>query len=144
MIGGASLARGYRNDPLLTAQRFRSDEHGRWYHTGDRGRFWADGTLEFLGRMDQQVKLRGQRIELGEIEAALTAHPRVESACAAVLNGSLGAAVVISPESASAQALPAVSMLDDTLAAEHQVTAQLLRRLLQDPPPSALLDTWRE
>ncbi|UHG95087.1 non-ribosomal peptide synthetase [Pseudomonas sp. 7-41] len=144
LIGGASLARGYRNDPLLTAQRFRSDEHGRWYHTGDRGRFWADGTLEFLGRMDQQVKLRGQRIELGEIEAALTAHPRVESACAAVLKGSLGAAVVISPESASAQALPAVSMLDDTLAAEHQVTAQLLRHLLQDPPPSALLDTWRE
>ncbi len=143
LIGGASLARGYRNDPVLTAQRFRSDARGRWYYTGDRGRFWSDGTIEFLGRMDLQVKVRGQRIELGEIEAALTAHPLIDSACAAVLHGSLGAAVVINAGCVPVQALPAQSMLDDSLAAEHCVTAELLHRLLQDPPPSALLDTWR-
>lgn len=144
LIGGASLARGYRNDPVLTAQRFRSDERGRWYHTGDRGRFWQDGTLEFLGRMDQQVKVRGQRIELGEIEAALTAHPLIESACAAALNGSLGAAVVFKSLEAPVPVLPAASMLDDSLAAESRVTAELLQRLLQDPPPTPLLGTWRE
>ena len=144
LIGGVSLARGYRNDPVLSAQRFRSDDRGRWYHTGDRGRFWNDGTIEFLGRMDQQVKVGGQRIELGEIEAALTAHPLIDSACAAVLNTSLGAAVVINPGCVPVQALPADSMLDDNLAAEKRVTAELLQRLLQDPPPTPLLDTWRE
>ncbi|MFX5756528.1 AMP-binding protein, partial [Acinetobacter baumannii] len=48
-IGGASLARGYRNDPELSARRFVHDAQGRWYRTGDRGRYWGDGTLEFLG-----------------------------------------------------------------------------------------------
>ncbi|NDM57339.1 AMP-binding protein, partial [Klebsiella pneumoniae] len=86
-IGGASLARGYRNDPELSARRFVHDAQGRWYRTGDRGRYWGDGTLEFLGRVDQQVKVRGQRIELGEVEAALCAQAGVESACAAVLGG---------------------------------------------------------
>ncbi|MDH0303282.1 MULTISPECIES: amino acid adenylation domain-containing protein [unclassified Pseudomonas] len=151
LIGGASLARGYRNDPQLTAQRFRSDERGRWYHTGDRGRFWGDGTLEFLGRVDQQVKVRGQRIELGEIEAALNAHPLVDSACAAVVPGavaSLGAVLVMNraPVSVEADALQGPSMLDDSAPAEARVTAELLRRLLQGPvlPASPLLDSWRQ
>ncbi|AKA24237.1 non-ribosomal peptide synthetase [Pseudomonas chlororaphis] len=151
LIGGASLARGYRNDPCLTAQRFRCDERGRWYHTGDRGRFWSDGTLEFLGRIDQQVKLRGQRIELGEIEAALTAHPLIDSACAAVLPGnvaSLGAALVMSaaPQDVAPHALAAPSALDDTPQAEARVTAELLQRLLQGPalPAIPLLERWRQ
>ncbi|MGE8390968.1 amino acid adenylation domain-containing protein [Pseudomonas sp. BIGb0427] len=151
LIGGASLARGYRNDPQLTAQRFRSDERGRWYHTGDRGRFWGDGTIEFLGRIDQQVKVRGQRIELGEIEAALSAHPLIDNACAAVLPGtvaSLGAVLVSSPApvTVATDALQGGSMLDDTLQAEARVSAELLQRLLngQALPAPALLDTWRQ
>ncbi|MGU4704070.1 AMP-binding protein, partial [Burkholderia cepacia] len=80
LIGGDSLARGYRNDPELTAQRFVQHASGRWYRTGDRGRYWPDGTLEFLGREDRQVKVRGHRIELGEIEAALAAHPLIDGA----------------------------------------------------------------
>jgi yersiniabactin nonribosomal peptide synthetase len=82
-IGGAGVAEGYSGSPELTAQRFVARDGGRWYRTGDLGRYWPDGTLEFLGRTDHQVKVRGHRIELGEVEAALTAHPSV--AAAAVL-----------------------------------------------------------
>ncbi|MFF1902983.1 amino acid adenylation domain-containing protein [Kitasatospora sp. NPDC058218] len=84
-LGGRGLARGYLNRPDLTAERFvRSpfdpDPAARLYRTGDVARFRTDGTLEFLGRLDHQVKLRGFRIEPGEIEAALAAHPGVREA----------------------------------------------------------------
>ncbi|MEV0296487.1 amino acid adenylation domain-containing protein [Nocardia sp. NPDC050710] len=81
-IGGAGVARGYRGDPGLTAEKFVISEGQRWYRTGDRGRFWGDGTLEFLGRTDHQVKIRGHRIELGEIESALAACPGVADSVA--------------------------------------------------------------
>jgi yersiniabactin nonribosomal peptide synthetase len=79
-IGGAGVARGYRGEPELTADRFVELNDSRWYRTGDLGRFWPDGNIEFLGREDFQVKIRGHRIELGEIETALKQHPEVRDA----------------------------------------------------------------
>jgi len=84
-IGGASVARGYLNRPDLTEQRFigdpyGSDPRGRLYRTGDLGRWRPDGTLEYLGRNDDQVKLRGFRIEPGEIESQLARHGRIKEA----------------------------------------------------------------
>ncbi len=89
-IGGIGLARGYWRDPEKTDASFithpRSGE--RLYRTGDLGRFRADGTIEFLGREDGQVKIQGFRVELGEIEAALSRHPGVRGAVAAAFGES--------------------------------------------------------
>ncbi|MFL9875924.1 amino acid adenylation domain-containing protein [Paraburkholderia megapolitana] len=84
-IAGVQVARGYLNRPELDAERFVSEpdatgEHARMYRTGDLGRWREEGWVEYLGRRDHQVKLRGQRIELGEIEAALRQHPAVRDA----------------------------------------------------------------
>lgn len=76
-IGGAGLARGYLADPVRTAEKFVEQDGRRWYRTGDLGRYRGDGLLEFLGRLDSQLKIAGHRIEAGEIEAALEAHPAV-------------------------------------------------------------------
>jgi len=84
-IGGEGLGRGYLMRPELTAERFvpnpfASEPSGRLYRTGDKGRYLADGNIEFLGRLDYQVKIRGFRIELGEIEAVLAQHPKIHEA----------------------------------------------------------------
>ncbi|MBW4630838.1 MAG: amino acid adenylation domain-containing protein [Iphinoe sp. HA4291-MV1] len=81
-IGGVGLARGYLNQPELTAQKFipnpfHNEQGARLYKTGDLVRYQANGNLEFLGRIDHQVKLRGFRIELGEMEAVISQHPMV-------------------------------------------------------------------
>ena len=96
-IGGAGVAHGYHNAPALTAERFVVDETGcRWYRTGDLGCYWHDGTLQFLGRVDSQVKIRGHRVECGEIEYVLRGHPLVDTAAVVPIHGNtaLGAVVV--------------------------------------------------
>ncbi|GHH09299.1 non-ribosomal peptide synthetase [Streptomyces lanatus] len=86
-IGGDGVALGYRADPSRTAEKFTEADGLRWYRTGDLARYWPDGTLEFLGRRDHQVKVRGFRIELGEVEAALAGHPAVRRAVAGLTRG---------------------------------------------------------
>ncbi|HJX28824.1 MAG TPA: condensation domain-containing protein, partial [Thermoanaerobaculia bacterium] len=94
-IGGTGLARGYLGRPELTAERFVPDPFAarpgeRLYRTGDLTRSATDGAIEYLGRLDYQVKVRGFRIELGEIEAALAAHPRVREAVVVARDGHNG------------------------------------------------------
>lgn len=82
-LGGDMVARGYLDDPDLTAERFVPDPTlpgGRLYRTGDRGRYLPDGRLDFLGRYDEQIKIRGYRVEVGEIERTLESHPAVSTA----------------------------------------------------------------
>ena len=108
-IGGAGVARGYLGRDDLTADRFLSDPFnpgGRLYKTGDLVRYLADGTLEYLGRNDDQIKLRGLRIELGEIETCLAAHPEVQEAVVLVRNERL-IAYCRAPSSLDIQALRA-------------------------------------
>jgi len=97
-LSGVQLARGYVNRPALTAERFVAHDlagpGGRLYRTGDKVRRLRDGSLEFLGRIDQQVKIHGYRIELGEVEQVLLAQPSVREAVVTVREGSRLAAYV--------------------------------------------------
>ncbi|HEV8580106.1 MAG TPA: amino acid adenylation domain-containing protein [Thermoanaerobaculia bacterium] len=106
-VGGASLARGYLGRPDLAAERFVPDPFagagGRMYRTGDLARFLPEGNLEFLGRTDHQIKVRGFRVEPGEIEAALARQPEVREAVVAPHVGLDGAAELVAyvvPETA--------------------------------------------
>ncbi|MGB7865819.1 MAG: non-ribosomal peptide synthetase [Candidatus Sulfotelmatobacter sp.] len=86
-IGGAGVARGYRNNPVLTAEKFVRNPLGgsdRLYRTGDRARFLPGGEIEFLGRLDEQIKIRGYRVEPNEIINALNTYPGVQASAVAV------------------------------------------------------------
>ncbi|KER01778.1 non-ribosomal peptide synthetase [Photorhabdus temperata] len=98
-IGGVGVARGYLNQPELSAERFIRDPFSpvsgaQMYRTGDLARYLADGELAFLGRNDQQVKIRGFRVELGEIEARLLEYPAVQEAAVLALDGRRGKRLV--------------------------------------------------
>jgi amino acid adenylation domain-containing protein len=116
LIGGAGLARGYWRNPDLTAERFIPDGFGnipgqRLYRTGDIGRWLPDGNIEFLGRMDEQIKLRGFRVELGEIEAAISGYPGLNDVVVTLREDTAGdkrlAAYFTTQKDAAAQSLRA-------------------------------------
>ncbi|ASS75246.1 hypothetical protein CIG75_09795 [Tumebacillus algifaecis] len=131
-IGGAGLAQGYLNRPDLTEQAFVPHpfrDGAKLYKTGDLVRWLADGTLEFAGRADQQVKLRGFRIEPGEIEAVLTKHPSVQSALATVLADESGNKMLV------AYLVPTVG--------QTQPNAAELRAYLEDQLPAYMIpNAW--
>ena len=106
LIGGDGLAHGYLHRPELTEERFVEDPFesargARLYRTGDIGRWLPDGTLDVLGRSDQQIKIRGHRVELGEVEALLREHPDVEDACVALREDDAGEPMLVAYVSAS-------------------------------------------
>ncbi|KUM25193.1 hypothetical protein AU467_04205 [Mesorhizobium loti] len=108
-IGGVGIARGYMNRDELTRQVFRAnpfdaEPESKLYKTGDRARYRSDGTIEFVGRKDRQIKIRGMRVELAEIEQRLMEHEAVKTCCVTLIDGpednaSLTAYVVRRPES---------------------------------------------
>jgi enterobactin synthetase component F len=118
-IGGAGVAKGYLNRPMLTDERFLADQFvrdgSRFYHTGDLARWREDGVLEYLGRSDQQIKIRGHRIEPGEIEFHLVRHEAVAAAVVAARPGPAGEPTLIAYVVA-ADAAPSPEMLRQYLA----------------------------
>jgi amino acid adenylation domain-containing protein len=132
-IAGESLARGYLNKPALTAAAFVPDPYGppgsRMYRTGDLSFWRADGALEFLGRLDHQVKIRGVRVELGEVEAVLAEHPGV------------AAAVVTTPPGPDGQPwLVAYLVGNGTLPRDAELRAHLLATLPEPYVPSVFVE----
>jgi amino acid adenylation domain-containing protein len=146
-IGGAGVALGYLNLPALTAERFvdnpLSNAPGKIYRTGDLGRLRTDGVLEFLGRVDEQVKVRGVRIELGDIETALLDHPSVRAAAAGCADTAGGArqliAYVVSHASEPAPALELQEFLRARLPAS-MIPSRIVRIRALPRTPSGKLD----
>ncbi|WP_165350514.1 non-ribosomal peptide synthetase [Xylanimonas protaetiae] len=126
-LGGVQLADGYASRPELTAERFVSTPFGRLYRTGDLAAWRPDGALRYLGRTDDQVKVRGQRVELGEVEAAVAGTPGVTASAAGVVDGQL--VVWFVPEDAGA----------DGVAVARGALLEAARRAL---PPSFVPTHW--
>jgi natural product biosynthesis luciferase-like monooxygenase protein len=131
-IGGAGVARGYHGRPDLTADRFTADpvaENGREYRTGDIVRWREDGVLEFLGRGDHQVKIRGHRVELAEVECVLASHPSVREAV-----------VIARPDRSGSMRLLGYAVVDDAKDLDRvaDLRAYLARQLPDAMVPSVL------
>jgi amino acid adenylation domain-containing protein len=127
-IGGAGLARGYWNRPALTAERFVPDPFSReagarLYKTGDLAKFLPDGNVEFVGRADSQVKLRGFRVEPGEIEAVLCQHPSVAEAAVVVRTDGGGQKCLVAYVAGEQQTPPAAALREHLKAKlpEHMI-----------------------
>ncbi|MBB5159003.1 non-ribosomal peptide synthetase [Saccharopolyspora phatthalungensis] len=117
-VGGPQVARGYHGDPSLTAQRFSTDDNGcRWYRTGDLVRWRADGELDFVGRADDQVQIRGVRVEPAEVTCAVRTLP-----------GVLDARVLAETDDATGRDLLACHVLAERTAADGLGETELARR----------------
>ncbi|MEV5433192.1 amino acid adenylation domain-containing protein, partial [Streptomyces sp. NPDC052701] len=147
-VAGAGVAAGYLDRPELTAERFLDDPFGppgTWmYRSGDLARRRADGTLEYLGRADQQVQLRGFRVEPGEIEAVLAAHPRVSRVAVVVRRAESGAQQLVAYTVPAGQEPPSPAELRAHAAAhlpEHMVPAACVSVDALPLTPNGKLDT---
>ncbi|MFG1780772.1 amino acid adenylation domain-containing protein, partial [Micromonospora sp. NPDC049048] len=144
-VGGAGVARGYLNRPGLTAERFRPSPFvagDRLYRTGDLVRHRADGGLDYLGRNDSQVQLRGYRVELGEIEAQLAACPGVRDAVVTVTTDATGESRLVGYYTASVRRLTAEALRTRLAGVlpEHMVPAAYVRVAEWPLTPNGKLD----
>lgn len=147
-VGGPIVARGYAGAPGLTAERFVADPFGpvpgsRMYRTGDLARHRPDGELEFLGRADRQVKIRGHRIELGEIEARLLEHPQVSEAAVTLHNDETGPSLVghiVARDPASAPTVQELRAYAARILPEQLVPARFVLRCAMPLTPTGKLD----
>jgi amino acid adenylation domain-containing protein len=117
IVRGPLVGRGYLNQPTMTAERFVTDERGRLYRTGDRARIDADGEIEFLGRLDDQLSIRGFRVEPGEIATVLNGHPGVEASVAAAAGASSAETQLVAYVVAAGAERPAEAELSELLGA---------------------------
>ena len=127
-ISGIGLAQGYLNDPEKTREHFviRQMDGERLYRTGDLGRFWSDGTIEFLGRIDNQVKILGHRVEAGEIEAAMRVHSLVnDGVVLAVDDGNKRKTLVGFAELAMAAGVHKHHVIEEAKLEAERIEAQL-------------------
>lgn len=143
-IGGMGLARGYLNEAEKTEKQFvmRAGSGERLYRTGDLGRVLADGNIEFLGRQDTQIKLRGHRVELGEIAATLRAHPAIRDALVIADGDSRGAQTLwaylqLDPEQQSGLMMP-IDRRDQAQRCTPAAIAEAVRLVLRDKPLASL------
>jgi len=131
-VGGAGLARGYLHRPELTAERFVVHPWGgegkRLYRTGDRGRYLANGDIEYLGRVDRQVKVRGFRIELGEIEAVLAQHANVSESV-----------VIVRDDDGDTRLVAYVVAADEQVLTVSEIRSHMKERLPEYMVPSAFV-----
>jgi acyl-coenzyme A synthetase/AMP-(fatty) acid ligase/acyl carrier protein len=146
-IGGANVSRGYLNRPELTAERFVSDPfssrpQARLYRTGDLGRWQPGGTIEYLGRNDDQIKVRGFRVELGEIEAQLVRHPQVQAAAVVAIEAAGGKRIVayVTPRNGDHPAVEALSAHLRSSLPEHMVPSAFVSMESLPLTPSGKLD----
>jgi amino acid adenylation domain-containing protein len=147
-IGGAGVARGYRNRPGLTAERFMSDPFGgrngaRVYRTGDYGRILPNSQIAFMGRKDEQVKVRGFRVEPGEVEYFLTQHPAVEQSAVSLMEVAPGDKRLIAHITIQAEQAPSSTELQAFLAeylAEHMIPSGFVQLAKFPLLPSGKID----
>ncbi|PZV34685.1 non-ribosomal peptide synthetase [Mesorhizobium kowhaii] len=152
-LAGIGLAREYLGRPQLTAERFVELPLGngpieRIYRTGDRVRFLADGRIDFIGRIDRQIKLRGHRIELGEVEAALQSHPEIAEAAVAVREVGVGdarlVAYVVQREDPRA---PSAAQFESAASSEqvehwHRIYDETYGTIADAADPAFVIDGW--
>lgn len=130
-IGGIGVAQGYIGDTELTNKKFYKDANNiKWYKTGDNGRIWEDGTIEFLGRIDNQVKIKGHRIEIGEIEMAISQIDGIDKVKVIEANRNLSAFIITKKSEQKKESIEIFENTEQYLSVMNKLLYQSILNLL--------------